>query len=305
MNLPTKLRTLFGWTASPEPEFLRFKAAAGVLPPLPNDSANAPMLAELLKKDPKQVTWDEIQAGQIALVAVMPLEALQARFDSLSDEFETVTGGKPFVHGTFPNPPKVIEGWRAGVVSLTEELAKFRRAKLMFERLRSTVGMFFGLPLIAAVLLGFWHSQDHPPPLWRSLIFAGFIGAGFSVLTRLYALAWSMKFMSQIEDAQAFKKGLVISCILSLGEGVIAACVIYLLFTSGLLTGDLFPAFDPPKTPTDNTFLRLFTQEPKTTVDMAKLLLWAFIAGFAERLVPDKLNRLAGEASDAKQKKQP
>ena len=55
MNLPTKLRTLFGWTASPEPEFLRFKAAAGVLPPLPNDSANAPMLAELLKKDPKQI----------------------------------------------------------------------------------------------------------------------------------------------------------------------------------------------------------------------------------------------------------
>ena len=134
MNLPTKLRTLFGWTVSPEPEFLRFKAAAGILPPLPNDSANAPMLAELLKKDPKQVTWDEIQAGQIALVVVMPLEALQARFDSLSDEFETVTGGKPFVHGTFPNPPKVIEGWRAGVVSLTEELSSDRQGACFGQR---------------------------------------------------------------------------------------------------------------------------------------------------------------------------
>src|ERR1017187_1833256 len=196
MNLPTKLRTLFGWTVSPEPEFLRFKAAAGILPPLPNDSANAPMLAELLKKDPKQVTWDEIQAGQIALVAVMPLEALQARIDSLSDKCETVTGGKPFVHGTFPNPPKTIEGWRAGVVSLTEELAKFRRAKLMFERMRSTIGIIFGTSVIAFAGWDLWHWQSDPPPLWKTVIFAGLIGAGFSVLTRLYSLVWSTKLMS-------------------------------------------------------------------------------------------------------------
>lgn len=144
MNMLAKFRTLFGWTASPEPEFLRFKAAAGVLPSLPADSANAAMLADLLKKAPQQVTWDEIQAGRIALVPVMPLETLQLQFGSLADEYETVTGGKPFAHGVCANPPKSIEGWRAGVVSLMEELAKFRRAKLMFERVRSVVGLSFG-----------------------------------------------------------------------------------------------------------------------------------------------------------------
>ena len=310
MNMLTKLRTLFGWTASPEPEFLRFKAAAGVLPPLPNDSANALMLAELLKTDPKQVSWDEIQAGQIALVVVMPLETLQARFGSLADEFETVTGGKPFVHGAFPNPPKTIEGWRAGVVSLIEELAKFRRAKLMFERVRSMVGLSFGLFLFALVLTGGIYAQalygantSGTHTLWQPLLFTGLIGAGFSVLSRLYSLAWTPRLTAQIEDLQALKKGLVINCILSMAEGVIAAGVIYLLFTSGLLQGDLFPAFKEPVGGVGTVFIRFMAYEPNGVGDVAKLLAWAFIAGFAERLVPDKLNRLAGEMSDAKGKK--
>jgi hypothetical protein len=315
MKILTKLRARFGRTASPEPdspepEFLRFKAVAGALPQLPDISPNKKMLADLLVKDPKLVRWDEIQAGQIALAEVMPLEMLKARFGNLSDEYEAVTGGKPFVHGAFPNPPNDnnIVGWRAGVVNLIEELAKFRRAKLFFERRRSIVAIFIGFIVTSLLLFGFWHSlsvsQSDPPPLWHSLVFAGIVGAGFSVLTRLYALGWS-KLTSQIEDVEASAMGLWTNCFLSITKGVIAAYVIYLLFSSGLLKGDLFPAFNPPttKTPPENSFVQLFTQEPKTTADMAKLFIWAFIAGFAERLVPDKLSLLAGEASNTKKKK--
>jgi hypothetical protein len=299
-----KVRSLFGWTAPPGPEFLRFKALAGLLPPSRPDSANALMLADLLKKNPDQVSWDEIRAGELALVAVMPTEMLQARFGSLMDEFETVTGRKPFAQDVFPYPPTTPAEWHAGVVSLMEDLAKFRRIKLMFERARSVVGMCFGCSLLAFGLSGFFYAafnQDKtsdPTAGWQPLLFCGIAGAGFSVLSRLYGLRWSPRVTVQIEDMQALKKGLVINCFLSVAEGAVAAGGIYLLFTSGLLKGDLFPEFDMSGNSDPSIFKQFFATHPKSTTDVAKLLAWAFIAGFTERLVPDKLNRLAGETSD-------
>ena len=305
MKLIEKLRFFFNQTPSPKPAFMLFKAVAGNLPSLPPDSVNGRMIEGLLKRGPEDVKWEDIEAGQIALVAVLPLEVLKTKFGSLADEYEMVTGVKPFLHGAFPNPPKTIEGWRAGVVSLIEELAKYRRAKLMFERLRRVVGICFCVPLIASVLFSFLLTYFHfDPPLWRSVVFIGFVGAGFSVLTRLYSLNWSTKVASHIEDCQAFQKGLVLNCLLSLGEGIIGACVIYSFFASGLLTGPMFPGFDEPSTKTDCPFLTLIYLVPNSSAETAKLFLWAFIAGFCERLVPDQLNRLAGEAAAAKGKKQ-
>ena len=129
-------------------------------------------------------------------------------------------------------------------------------------------------------------------------MFCGIAGAGFSVLSRLYGLRWSPRVTVQIEDMQALKKGLVINCFLSVAEGAVAAGGIYLLFTSGLLKGDLFPEFDMSGNSDPSIFKQFFATHPKSTTDVAKLLAWAFIAGFTERLVPDKLNRLAGETSD-------
>ncbi|HSU19153.1 MAG TPA: hypothetical protein VLI45_05350 [Acidobacteriaceae bacterium] len=68
--------------------------------------------------------------------------------------------------------------------------------------------------------------------------------------------------------------------------GAIFAAVLSLLFISGILEGTVFPAFN------QNATGYLAQAIPASSMDYAKLFTWCFLAGFAERLVPDSLDRL-------------
>ena len=86
-------------------------------------------------------------------------------------------------------------------------------------------------------------------------------------------------------------------------SGAIFACALYWLFLSGLMTGGLFPTFGPfdkhGKSGLDWATFVLQESSPETSVAYGKLLVWSFIAGFAERFVPNVIDRLAGQASPA------
>ena len=80
--------------------------------------------------------------------------------------------------------------------------------------------------------------------------------------------------------------------------GAVAAVVIYVFFQSRVLTSPIFPVFDcklePPLGPDGcSAFEHFFDFGPKGMVDYAKVLLWAFVAGFSERFVPDLVAKLA------------
>jgi hypothetical protein len=75
--------------------------------------------------------------------------------------------------------------------------------------------------------------------------------------------------------------------------GALCALVLFLIFQAGLLRGTLFPAWSPKlwlgKTQSPPGIIDIGNLE---AVEFAKLLVWCFIAGFAERFVPDTLNKL-------------
>lgn len=84
-------------------------------------------------------------------------------------------------------------------------------------------------------------------------------------------------------------------------SGAIFAAVLYLLVLAGLLQGGLFPKMvtDPgiaTNDPTGVNFIYFLREaNPASRTEFAKLLVWSFIAGFAERFVPDTLSRFVAK----------
>lgn len=81
--------------------------------------------------------------------------------------------------------------------------------------------------------------------------------------------------------------------------GAVFAGLLLLLFAGEFIQGQLFPKI----VPMGDNFAELFVQTRlEAPIDRAKLLIWSFMAGFAERLVPNALNRLTAEVERPKEK---
>ena len=79
--------------------------------------------------------------------------------------------------------------------------------------------------------------------------------------------------------------------------GGILALVLYLIFASKVLAGAIFPDFENTDSRYTNFRCFLLSIKFATNMDAAKMLLWAFAAGFSERFVPNILNDMAKKAN--------
>jgi hypothetical protein len=125
-------------------------------------------------------------------------------------------------------------------------------------------------------------------PLWTALT-AGFFGAMFS---RLYFLQanWNVLSLGTVKDARDFT-----SIFLRGAVGMTGAVVVYYFLLSGVVGGAVFPDFQQlgmhqlkfkdPSAGEDAVALRLILPNAQ----LALLVVWSFLAGFSERLVPNIL----------------
>jgi hypothetical protein len=122
----------------------------------------------------------------------------------------------------------------------------------------------------------------------------GALGGFVSALRRLYAFqrVFPQNFFRSMRRINLYL--IVYSMIPSL-VGAIGAVVLYMIFASGLVKGDLFPAFDMSHVDPNRDDFQNFVAnwQPSGPIDYAKALVWSFIAGFSERFVPDLLDRFA------------
>ena len=134
-------------------------------------------------------------------------------------------------------------------------------------------------------------------PLWTAVT-AGFFGAMFSRLLSLQA-SWNTLSLGELKDARDFS-----SIFLRGAVGMTGAVVVYYFLLSGVIGGGLFPQFKE---------LGLHQLEFKDTssiagtvplrlilpnAQLALLVVWSFLAGFSERLVPGILQTTEASLSD-------
>ncbi len=120
-------------------------------------------------------------------------------------------------------------------------------------------------------------------PLALTIIF-GSLGGYIGMVRRLQAIPANNDPTANFLD---LRYGYV-SVLMAPISGAIFAVVLLLIFVGGVLPGTLFPAFLPVVKPKD-LFVSLYLSD---AINYAKLLTWSFIAGFAECLVPDTLDRI-------------
>lgn len=82
--------------------------------------------------------------------------------------------------------------------------------------------------------------------------------------------------------------------------GGILAGLLYVLFISGVIQGDLFPVIvpDDDKECLKNSFNDIFCQHAQGFTAYAKLLFWSFVAGFNQDYVVDLIENIKGEKKE-------
>jgi hypothetical protein len=176
------------------------------------------------------------------------------------------------------------------------------------ETMRNRLSLLLGVVMIAAGLIAFgsavvWeHGRpsvdfaclmgDHGCSLLQPgqfVAFAGLFGGFVSVQQRLQSGGYVDPFFKRIEMSSGWASIVLIAPLM----GAIFAIVLFWIFMTGAISGDAFPHFIPDHM-ADSTF-RGFMEggTPSSAQEWAKLGVWGFIAGFAERLVPDALTRLS------------
>jgi hypothetical protein len=186
---------------------------------------------------------------------------------------------------------------RRGTGEINQAAATATRQRILSAYREMLRCQFYGTVAIvvvtAVVLVPGFISNKLSPPLLLLVVLAGMLGAFFSALTRLYHVdeagaALITPTVGELGGKYMFMYATVPSVI-----GAIAAVVLYVLFVSGLVAGDLFPSFACTKKDSCQSMSDLMQMYwPKQPTDYGKALVWSFIAGFSERFVPDLLQSL-------------
>ncbi len=256
--------------------------------------------AEVPKRPGKHLTWDDLFQLELLLLRVLPEDKLLRKAWLIRNRYGNAIGAAGYALYVETQPPAMdpntktpdLDCLRADLEVVLQDLFwRYKLSKTWEEKRKDLLGKFtLGYILLVAcgiAAVGFWGQikDYHSVLILLAVAVAGATGGIVSMLQRLQTVPQEQKRTDSVIQLQYGSTGLLLQSVLT---GGIFATLLLLFFAGGILTGELFPQVEGAR----NLFewLKLIPDQGR---HLAKLLLWAFVAGFAERLVPDFLDRLA------------
>jgi hypothetical protein len=155
-----------------------------------------------------------------------------------------------------------------------------------------------GLLCIAALIGIVFFVKPQDIGVFQLALLAGAIGGTMSLIQRVQSLPEADPLLFRLSGVTTVIQTLIVPPL----TGSIFAGLLFLIFASGVLSGDVFPKFVvTPAQPTGVDFQTFFFHTaPDSGKSYALVMVWSFIAGFLERFVPDTIDRLTAQRSTSK-----
>lgn len=267
------------------------------------------------KRDNRRATWNDMYLLELVVLRRLPVEEIRQKLSSMRSQYRQMVGKATFNEYTANLPDVAIDANVSGIAErMTFDLYRLYALTLKRDAVRRYLSRLVlittsvvAIPVIVGMI--YIHVKglviEGRIPTTVVVLLAGIMGGLISLQRRLQST-------SEETDPLISLFGLAnagAEVMLAPVSGAVFALLLYVLFISGLVQGALFPSIYTPDSYEgwkSITFgVMSYYVGPKTGTDFGKLLVWCFIAGFAERFIPDTLDRLLQKSQAAEQQTTP
>jgi hypothetical protein len=268
-------------------------------------------------QSPRRVRWDQLQGFELIVINLLTKPRMEWVASLFEIRLQEITADQS---------PDVIRN-SGGRAEMSEESLReylrclsvryfHRRAALADQELLRVYMLLYAslLTIIICALAGILYfryayfgdtANPYRIPVFQISICMGAVGSFVSLQRRIQGIPTTTVRPGGLTQLRIGQLPVFLVPVL----GAVFAGLVFFLVSSGMLTGGLFPTMQSGSggaiTSVQYTYTAVDQTVPATVADFYKLLVWCFIAGFAEKLVPNVLDRLAGEAADARRSAEP